>query len=454
MKKINSTKTFSSRSSLAIRTCALMTASSLFLGACVSSNVRQQHGTVKGDRCTDQREVLLQVEDRFNESIWKAALIGAATGAVISAIKGGGNLNFKSLLKGAAIGALTGAAAGYFQAQFNRSKDRAGLLAAINSDAGKDAAAVSSVGAAYKSLAACRVMSYKQILAEFKKGKIDKKVALQRKHAIDALVARDKKLVAALLDKAGERNDKYLLAAGTASSYTQDKFNLLKQASKLVAASSQPASPASALGGLLSGLSSFGQVKAPTTASTSVPTATAKPVQASVVKPPKVVVPSVDYVASKSESLYADASISGKVLTKVAQGQVVELMDPKAQGQWASVKYQGKTGFMPRKALVVADSKEAEQAMQRQKAANLAKFKREPNKDTDVVKTQGGIITKEKLSISGIDLSLAALEAGMEADIAAVNDGTKQRLDKTKPEPQPTQGASINRSGVLPTRIS
>lgn len=145
---------------------ATVVSASIFLSACVTTQVDRIGADDGTDVCRANLVALDATGDYFAEDMMKGALIGALAGGLLGAVAS------KDRAKGAAIGAAAGAAAGaaggYFTSKMQQEKDKAVLYQTVLSDYEKELAKIDEADLAFKKLQECRDTAMRQVVADYK----------------------------------------------------------------------------------------------------------------------------------------------------------------------------------------------------------------------------------------------------------------------------------------------
>jgi len=203
-------------------------------------------GLSKTEACYKERKIVEDLGVDFDSSIKDGALIGAAGGAALGALKTGD-------MKGAVIGGVLGFAAGggiaAFNAHFEKAANKKELMSNVATDLKGKTKLMKKLGKSIKALSNCRVVEYAELQSKIKKGVVSKekgnalKIEIDKRYAGDVAVSKEVYVIADM-----QRN-KLIYISVKGSQLPASKFK------KNAAASSQKESSSGFGGSLLSGLS-------------------------------------------------------------------------------------------------------------------------------------------------------------------------------------------------------
>lgn len=189
------------------RPMAIVTAGSLMLSACVTTQTERIGSDDQSDTCRSYLVALDATGDYFAEDMVKGALIGAVAGGLLGIATGKDDRGKRALI-GAAAGAAAGAAGGYFLHKRQQNQDKTILYQSVSDDLDRDLAKANEAALASKKLSDCRTASQRRIVTDYKAGLVDADEAKRRWRSILDQRERDLKIQAAMgqhmLDRAKE----------------------------------------------------------------------------------------------------------------------------------------------------------------------------------------------------------------------------------------------------------
>ncbi|OKH86718.1 SH3 domain-containing protein [Thalassospira sp. TSL5-1] len=192
------------------RILVLLVSTSLLSG-CVTPGTMGKYDD-KADTCYAERQPLVSIEKKFNESLVTGAVVGAIVGGIAGALLGGKKNRAGGALIGVGVGALTGLAAGYLQGKQQKGLSQRQILQEINSDTSTDKMRLSQTTGVVKRLTNCRFAQLQRVRNGLAANYLTKQQATNELKKIREQMATDQKLIQGILDDSGKRLDAYASA--------------------------------------------------------------------------------------------------------------------------------------------------------------------------------------------------------------------------------------------------
>ncbi|WP_339775259.1 SH3 domain-containing protein [uncultured Thalassospira sp.] len=192
------------------RILVLMVSTSLLSG-CVTPGTMGKYDD-KTDACYAERQPLVSIEKKFNESLVTGAVVGALVGGIAGALLGGKKNRTGGVLVGAGVGLLTGLAAGYLQGKQQKGLSQQQILQEINSDTSTDKLRLSQTTGVVKKLTDCRFAQLQRVRNGLEANYLTKEQATSELKKIREQMAIDQKLIQGILDDSEKRLDAYASA--------------------------------------------------------------------------------------------------------------------------------------------------------------------------------------------------------------------------------------------------
>jgi hypothetical protein len=181
----------------------------LIVGACLLTgcSAMSTYNDDKSDICYLARTQLRETEHYYAKSVAEGAvvggLIGAGSGAIISAVTGG------DVGAGALIGGLSGAFAGgvggYYNAKQKDIADQQSLAASVRNDILKSNEEIDRTSLAFAKLRDCRFTAAERVKSDFKAGKMPRDKAVKQLDTLRVQFDEDIKIAQELGMKMGQR---------------------------------------------------------------------------------------------------------------------------------------------------------------------------------------------------------------------------------------------------------
>lgn len=178
------------------KAAATVISTSIFLSACVTTQVDRIGADDGTDVCRANLVALDATGDYFGEDMAKGAAIGALAGGLIGAVATKDRATGAAI--GAAAGAAAGAAGGYISSKMQQEKDKAVLYQSVLTDYEKDLAKIDEADLAFKKLLECRNQAMRQVAADYKAKFITRDEAKLRWRRLVDQKAKDLKVAEAM----------------------------------------------------------------------------------------------------------------------------------------------------------------------------------------------------------------------------------------------------------------
>lgn len=194
----------------------------------------------KSDICYLARTQLRETEHYYAKSVAEGAvvggLIGAGSGAIISAVSGG-NIGAGALIGGLS-GAFAGGVGGYYNAKQKDIADQQSLAASVRNDILKSNEEIDRTSLAFAKLRDCRFTAAERVKSDFKAGKMPRDKAVKQLDSLRVQFDQDIKIAQELGMKMGQRltdfqdaNNKILDKDPNARAFiNQEKYNAAQMA--------------------------------------------------------------------------------------------------------------------------------------------------------------------------------------------------------------------------------
>ncbi len=194
--------------SLSRKAILLATVVALALPGCTTQNERI--GADDGsDRCRPQRVALDSTGNYFAEDMVKGAAIGAAGGALLGVLSGGG---VRNALIGGAAGAVAGAAGGYWASLQQQKTDQATLLTRVSGDLSRENDQIDKTQVAFAQLSNCRRDEAARIRSDLAAGRLTRPQAEQAMLGVKQRSTEDLRIARQINAKIEERGANFQFA--------------------------------------------------------------------------------------------------------------------------------------------------------------------------------------------------------------------------------------------------
>lgn len=185
--------------------------STSLLSGCVTPGMMSTYDD-KTDACYAERQPLVSIEKKFNESIVTGAVVGAIVGGIAGALLGGSKNRGGAALVGAGVGLLSGLAAGYLQGKQQKGLSQQEILREIDNDTSVDKTRLSRTSGVVKKLTDCRFEQVQRVRNGLEANYLTKQQATEELKRIREQMKIDQKLIQEILDDSGKRLDAYASA--------------------------------------------------------------------------------------------------------------------------------------------------------------------------------------------------------------------------------------------------
>lgn len=170
-------------------------------GALVVQGCAPVAGVNADDFCSRHRAVMVEEQQRFNDTIAIGALTGAVAGGIIGGLATG---DVVGALVGAAAGAIAGGVGGYLTAKQRQHQNRAQILNAINQDVRATRGFVTQLSESVRRLNTCRANEVNNLRRQIQAGQLAGPAARQELAVLRSRIADDRRLVNQVIGQVDE----------------------------------------------------------------------------------------------------------------------------------------------------------------------------------------------------------------------------------------------------------
>ncbi|MGF1500890.1 MAG: SH3 domain-containing protein [Paracoccaceae bacterium] len=181
---------------------ACLVGGALLLQGCVATGP----GVQANDPCSQNRQPMVEAQQRFNDTIAGNVVVGAVIGGIIGGVITG---DIGGAIGGAIAGGLAGAAKGYVDAKAQQAQNRAEVVQAINQDVRSSRAYVSTIGEAVRRLNTCRANEVADLRRRIETGQISGDAARAELAVLRNRIADDRRQINLVMGDVDENNGVY-----------------------------------------------------------------------------------------------------------------------------------------------------------------------------------------------------------------------------------------------------